>query len=61
MKKFYLIALCAVISSVAYAQSGSQFANKRLVSFTEESGNSKRNFRFFAHPIHYVGKNSEHP
>ena len=43
MKKFYLIALCAVISSVAYAQSGSQFANKRLVSFTEESGNSKRN------------------
>ena len=44
MKKFYLIALCAVISSVAYAQSGSQFANKRLVSFTEESGNSKRKY-----------------
>ena len=44
MKKFYLIALCAVISSVAYAQSGSQFANKRLVSFTEESGNSKSKY-----------------
>ena len=44
MKKFYLIALCAVISSVACAQSGSQFANKRLVSFTEESGNSKSKY-----------------